>query len=117
MTARVAPASTMRRLLVLAALSTTAAQSGVVGAGLCRNMYYQVPWDTLDYEGVVPSEFACSSACVQTAEQQGVPGTCAGLLAVALYMQEVMGLNPCYLCIVQRVFVIAVGALAPLRLQ
>ena len=67
----------MRRLLVLAALSTTAAQS-VVGAGLCRNMYYQVPWDTLDYEGVVPSEFACSSACVQTAEQQGVPGTCAG---------------------------------------
>ena len=26
----------------------------------------------------MPSEFACSSACVQTAEQQGVPGTCAG---------------------------------------
>ena len=41
-----------------------------------------------------------------------IAATCAGLLAVALYMQEVMGLNPCYLCIVQRVFVIAVGALA-----
>ena len=67
------------RLLLLASLvAPTAAQSGVVGAGLCRNMFYQVPWDTLDYEGVIPSEFACSSACVQTAEQKGVPGTCAG---------------------------------------
>ena len=67
------------RLLLLAGLvAPTAAQSGVVGAGLCRNMFYQVPWDTLDYEGVIPSEFACSSACVQTAEQMGVPGTCAG---------------------------------------
>lgn len=34
---------------------------------------------------------------------------CAALIAVALYMQHVMGLKPCYLCIVQRVFVIATG--------
>lgn len=34
---------------------------------------------------------------------------CAALIAVALYMQHAMGLNPCYLCVVQRVFVIATG--------
>jgi len=34
---------------------------------------------------------------------------CASLIAVALYMQHAMGLNPCYLCVVQRVFVIATG--------
>ena len=36
---------------------------------------------------------------------------CAALIIVALYMQEVMGLKPCYLCIVQRVFVIVTGVL------
>lgn len=36
---------------------------------------------------------------------------CAGLIATALFMQHVMGLNPCYLCIVQRVFVIATGVI------
>ncbi len=41
-----------------------------------------------------------------------IAASCAGLLAVALYMQEVMELNPCYLCIVQRVFVIVTGVLA-----
>ncbi len=37
---------------------------------------------------------------------------CGGLIATALYMQHVMGLNPCYLCIVQRVFVILTGLIA-----
>ena len=37
---------------------------------------------------------------------------CAALIASALYMQHVMGLNPCYLCIVQRSFVIATGIIA-----
>jgi protein dithiol:quinone oxidoreductase len=37
---------------------------------------------------------------------------CAGLMCTALYMQEVMGLNPCYLCIVQRVFVVSTGVIA-----
>jgi len=37
---------------------------------------------------------------------------CAGLIATALFMQHVMGLNPCYLCIVQRGFVIATGIIA-----
>jgi len=37
---------------------------------------------------------------------------CAGLIMVALYMQYVMGLEPCYLCIVQRVFVIITGVVA-----
>lgn len=35
---------------------------------------------------------------------------CAALLATALYFQHVMGLEPCPLCIFQRVFVIALGA-------
>ena len=34
---------------------------------------------------------------------------CAGLIAVALYMQYAMDLNPCYLCILQRGFVLAIG--------
>jgi len=34
---------------------------------------------------------------------------CAALLGVALYMEHVMGLTPCYLCIVQRVFVLLTG--------
>lgn len=37
---------------------------------------------------------------------------CAALIGVALYMQHVMGLVPCYLCIVQRAFIIAAGVLA-----
>lgn len=35
---------------------------------------------------------------------------CALLIAIALYMQHVMGLEPCYLCITQRVFIILIGA-------
>ncbi|MCB1616500.1 MAG: disulfide bond formation protein B [Pseudomonadales bacterium] len=35
-----------------------------------------------------------------------------GLIATALYMQEVLGLHPCPLCITQRIFVIVVGVLA-----
>lgn len=34
---------------------------------------------------------------------------CAALLATALYFQHVMGLEPCPLCIFQRMFVIALG--------
>jgi len=37
---------------------------------------------------------------------------CALLMAIALFMQYVMHLTPCYLCIVQRVFVIATGVIA-----
>lgn len=37
--------------------------------------------------------------------------TCAALMAYALYAQHVLELNPCPLCIFQRVAVIAVGAL------
>lgn len=37
---------------------------------------------------------------------------CALLIAIALYMQYVMDLVPCALCITQRVFVIAVGVVA-----
>lgn len=42
----------------------------------------------------------------------GIVLACAGLILTALYMQEVMGLLPCYLCIVQRVFVILTAAVA-----
>lgn len=35
---------------------------------------------------------------------------CTGLILVGLYMQYVMKLYPCPLCITQRVFIIAVGA-------
>jgi len=35
-----------------------------------------------------------------------------GLMAVALFMQHVWGLTPCYLCIVQRLFVILTGLIA-----
>lgn len=35
---------------------------------------------------------------------------CAVLIGVALYMQHVMQLEPCPLCVVQRVFVLGVGA-------
>lgn len=34
---------------------------------------------------------------------------CAGLILTGIYMQHVMGLEPCALCITQRVFIIAVG--------
>ncbi|MDM3870435.1 disulfide bond formation protein B [Porticoccus sp. W117] len=37
---------------------------------------------------------------------------CCGLMATAFYMQEVMELEPCYMCILQRVFVIATGVVA-----
>lgn len=37
---------------------------------------------------------------------------CLALIGTALFMQHVMGLNPCYLCIVQRGFVIGTGCLA-----
>ena len=35
---------------------------------------------------------------------------CAALMATALYFQHVMGLEPCPLCIFQRMFVMALGA-------
>lgn len=39
-----------------------------------------------------------------------VAAVCGGLIAIAiLYFQNHLGLEPCYLCITQRVFVIAVG--------
>ena len=41
---------------------------------------------------------------------------CIVMTAAALYMEHVMGLQPCYLCITQRVFVLAVAALALLAL-
>lgn len=34
------------------------------------------------------------------------------LIATALYMQEILGLHPCPLCITQRIFVILVGVVA-----
>ena len=37
--------------------------------------------------------------------------TCAGLLAFAIYMQIQMGLEPCPLCIYQRIAFAAVGVL------
>lgn len=37
---------------------------------------------------------------------------CAGLMAYALYSQEVLGLHPCPLCITQRIFVMLVGLFA-----
>ena len=37
---------------------------------------------------------------------------CGGLIAIAIfYFQHYLGLEPCYLCITQRVFVIAVGVI------
>lgn len=41
-----------------------------------------------------------------------IAAACAGLIATALYMQYGLGLEPCYLCIVQRVFVVLVGVIA-----
>ena len=41
-----------------------------------------------------------------------VAAVCAALIAVAiLYFQNYLGLEPCYLCMTQRVFVIAVGVI------
>jgi disulfide bond formation protein DsbB len=37
---------------------------------------------------------------------------CAGLMAYALYAQEILGLHSCPLCITQRIFVILVGSVA-----
>ena len=39
---------------------------------------------------------------------------CAGLIAAALFLQHMLDLTPCYLCIVQRVLVIATGVIATL---
>lgn len=36
---------------------------------------------------------------------------CVGLMTTALFMQYAMDLSPCYLCIVQRVFVITTGSI------
>ena len=36
---------------------------------------------------------------------------CATLLAVALYLQHIQGIEPCPLCLIQRVVVIALGAI------
>lgn len=36
---------------------------------------------------------------------------CTALILIALYMQHVMGLAPCYLCITQRVAIITVAAI------
>ena len=41
---------------------------------------------------------------------------CITMTGTALYMEHVMGLQPCYLCITQRVFVLGVAALALLAL-
>lgn len=41
---------------------------------------------------------------------------CAGLIAVALYMQYVMGLEPCPLCVLQRMAIISVGFFALLAI-
>ena len=35
--------------------------------------------------------------------------SCAGLMAIALYMEHFMALEPCHLCIMQRVMVIGAG--------
>lgn len=37
---------------------------------------------------------------------------CLGLIVTALYLQEILGLHPCPLCITQRIFVILVGLTA-----
>ena len=42
---------------------------------------------------------------------------CNMLIAAALYMQHIMELNPCYLCITQRAFVIITGMFALLALM
>lgn len=41
-----------------------------------------------------------------------VAAGCAGLMAVALYMEKVMGLEPCHLCMMQRLMVITAGVIA-----
>lgn len=37
---------------------------------------------------------------------------CLGLMAIALFFEHVVGLEPCYLCVLQRVMVISIGVLA-----
>lgn len=37
---------------------------------------------------------------------------CVGLILAALYMQEVLGMHPCPLCITQRIFIIGVGLIS-----
>lgn len=41
-----------------------------------------------------------------------IAAACLAMILAALYMQHGMGLTPCYLCIVQRVFVITTGVIA-----
>ena len=41
---------------------------------------------------------------------------CVAMTTTALYMEHVLGLQPCYLCITQRVFVLLVAAVALLAL-
>jgi disulfide bond formation protein DsbB len=42
----------------------------------------------------------------------GLFGACAALMAIALYMEYAMGLEPCPLCIMQRVMVITTAGIA-----
>lgn len=35
--------------------------------------------------------------------------TCAGFIGVAYYFQHVVGLQPCFLCIIQRIAIMAIG--------
>ena len=47
--------------------------------------------------------------------QQWAALTCllsAGLLSIALFMEHVMGLNPCPLCMMQRLWILVVGLIA-----
>lgn len=44
----------------------------------------------------------------------GIAGVCVGLLAFGLYLQHVVGLNPCPMCIVQRWCLVSVGVSAAL---
>jgi disulfide bond formation protein DsbB len=37
---------------------------------------------------------------------------CMGMIGVGMYFQEVMDLQPCYMCILQRIFIIATGTVA-----
>lgn len=42
---------------------------------------------------------------------------CASLMGIALYFEHVKGLEPCYLCIMQRVMVITIGLIALLAVM
>jgi disulfide bond formation protein DsbB len=56
-----------------------------------------------------------STFCNQFSQRQiylGIFLFCSGLLGIALYMEHVLLLEPCPLCIMQRVFFLATGLLA-----